>query len=483
MARETRAMSAVDAAWYYIDGPANLAQVTGVLLTQEPLDFAHVKEVYRKRLLRFDRFRQRVVESALPMLTPYWEDVPRFNIDHHVCPVKLRRPADKARLMEFLGEIVSTPLDRSRPLWQVHVVTNVDGGSALIMRFHHCIGDGTAMMALALQLFDTEPDGPSGGPPPLPHPKGSMLNGLTRSANGAMTLPAQLVASTLQSSLDFVLHPVLAFERAGLAMGGIGMLVAELLRTPDPQTPFKGKFGIKKRVAWSEPVGLADIKTIGRLCDAKVNDVLVAGMTGAIRQYLRKRGVKVDRITQRALVPVDLRPRERALELGNEFGLVLLDLPIQMGDPLARLRKVKENMDALKRSPEAIAVYGLFNLLGYLPRVVEDFAVDLFGSRASIVMTNVAGPRQTLYLAGVPIERIIFWVPHPGGQLGMGVSILSYRDSVSLAVVADAHLVPDPERITEQFRREFAEMLALAQPKVQKPARRSAGRRRAASRK
>jgi diacylglycerol O-acyltransferase / wax synthase len=167
-------------------------------------------------------------------------------------------------------------------------------------------------------------------------------------------------------------------------------------------------------------------------------------------------------------VPVDLRPRERALELGNEFGLVILDLPIQVSDPLLRLRKVKENMDALKRSPEAIAVYGLFNLMGYLPKAVEDFAIDLFESKASTVMTNVAGPRQPLYLAGVPIERIMFWVPHPGGQLGLGISILSYRDSVSLAVVADARLVPDPETITGRFEKEFAEMLALAQPAVKK---------------
>jgi len=116
-------------------------------------------------------------------------------------------------------------------------------------------------------------------------------------------------------------------------------------------------------------------------------------------------------------------------------------------------------MDALKHSPEAAAILTLFNLFGRGPKLVEDLAVDLFGSKASVVMTNVAGPQQTIYLAGVPIHRVMFWVPHPGRQLGMGISILRYKGSASLAVIADAGLVPDPETITEQFNREIARML------------------------
>ncbi|MGA8056259.1 MAG: WS/DGAT domain-containing protein, partial [Burkholderiales bacterium] len=122
----------------------------------------------------------------------------------------------------------------------------------------------------------------------------------------------------------------------------------------------------------------------------------------------------------------------------------------------------KAHMDALKRSPEAVAIMTLFDIFGRGPKAVEDLAVAVFGSKASVVMTNVAGPQQTLYLAGVPIDRLMFWVPHPGKQLGMGISILSYRGFASLAVIADAHLVPDPEAITEQFSREFAAMLKMA---------------------
>ena len=229
-----------------------------------------------------------------------------------------------------------------------------------------------------------------------------------------------------------------------------------------PQSPFKGEFSLAKRVAWSDPVAIADVKAIGALADAKVNDVLVAGMTGALRAYLKRRGVDVAKTTLRAMVPVDLRPPERALELGNDFGLVLLELAVGARTPLERLRVTKAHMDALKRSPEPVAMRLLFDIFGRTPKMVSDIPSAMLSSKASVVMTNVAGSPHTLYVAGVPIERVMFWVPHPGEHLGMGISILSYRGHATLAIVADAHLVPDPETITQLFQQEFVTMLAAA---------------------
>jgi WS/DGAT/MGAT family acyltransferase len=203
---------------------------------------------------------------------------------------------------------------------------------------------------------------------------------------------------------------------------------------------------------------------------AKINDVLVAGMSGALRVYLKKRGVDVDHMTVHAMVPVDLRPPERALELGNEFGLVILELAIGSKDPLQRVRLTKTRMDELKRSPEPAAILALFNIFGRGPKVVEDIAVRLFGTKASLVMTNVAGPTENLYLAGVPIDHVMFWVPHPGRELGMGISILSYKGYATLSVIADANLVPDPEAITNHFHHEFAMMLAAVRRMKEKAA-------------
>ena len=436
----TQAMTPVDAAWLHIDGPANLAQVTGILLTDEPLDFARVKEVYRRRLCRFDRFRQRVVEPPLPLGTPRWEDVPHFDVEQQMHRLALPAPHGKAALMDLVSDLASTPLDRQAPLWQVHVVDGVERGSALVMRFHHCLGDGTAMMAVSRELFDAAEDAETAPPPrprsSPPHPQAGLL--------------------------DRLVGPVLD------AASAASVLLEELRKPPDPRSPLKGAFGPRKRVAWSEPVSIEEIKAVGHSCSAKVNDVLVAAAAGALRGYLRGRGFDVEHDTLRAMVPVDLRPRDRALELGNEFGLVILELPICASRPLDRLRVTRDHMDALKRSPEAVAIRALLGIFGRGPKLLEDVAVDLFGSRASLVMSNVAGPRDRLYLAGVPIRRMMFWVPHPGRQLGMGISILSYHGSATLTVIADARLVPDPEAITRRFDQEFRLLRKAALRRVQR---------------
>jgi WS/DGAT/MGAT family acyltransferase len=408
----------------------------------------------------FDRFRQRVVERGFPIATPQWEDMPGFDIDQHVRHVALPFPGGHAALVALVNDIASAPLDHELPLWQVHVVDNVGGGSALIMRYHHCIGDGTAMMAVIERLYDTAADA-------SPRSRAARVRRVERGPDNRLLVPPRdIVGRTARgalaaavSAVDVAIHPQKVLDKAAVTLEGAGMLMLELLKRPDPQSPLKGDFGARKRVAWSKPIPIAKIKTIGAPSGAKINDVLVAGMTGALRAYLKQRGVDVNRTTVRAMVPVDLRPPERVGALGNEFGLVVLDLAVASPDSMRRLATTKARMDALKRSPEAAATLVLFNILGYGPKSVEDLATELFGSKASLVMTNVVGPRRTLYLAGVPIDRMMFWVPHPGRQLGMGISILSYKGTASLAVIADARLVPDPEAITTQFEREFEQML------------------------
>lgn len=438
---KTTPLSAADASWFHTDGPANLAIVMGVVLTKRPLNFDKVRRIYAERMVVFERFRQRVVETGFPLATPHWQDMPHFSIDQHLHHIALAAPHDEAALVRLVNDIASTPLDHALPLWQVHVVDDVMGGSALVMRCHHCIADGTAMMTVIQRLFDPAP-----GASPLPA-QAARGKGTTRAPARGVFAPA----------IDFVSGAA----RDALALaGGAGMLVGELLRADDPPSPLKGEFALGKRVAWSRPVAITDIKAIGKRFDAKVNDVLVAAMTGALRGYLQGRGIDVNHTSLRAMVPVDLRPPERMGQLGNEFGLVLLDLPVTTARADHRLALTKARMDALKRSPEALATRALLDLLGRGPKLLEDLSNDLFGRKASLVMTNVTGPREVLYLAGVPIERILAWAPHPGKQLGMAVSILSYRGMAGLTVIGDAHLVPDPELIALAFDREFRRMLA-----------------------
>jgi len=452
---KTYPMSAADAAWFHNDGPANLAIVMGVVLTKKPLDFERVRKIYNERIVSFDRFRQRVVETGFPMATPHWQDMPNFSIDQHLHHIALSAPHDEAALVKLVNDLASMPLDHSLPLWQAYVVDDVEGGSALITRAHHCMADGTAMMTVTQRLYDPAP-----GAKPLPPPRARGAS-IGKGAGKGLFAPA----------IDFITEAA----RDALALaGGAGMLASELLRADDPPSPLKGDFALGKRVAWSQPIAIRDIKAIGKHYDAKVNDVLVAAMTGALRTYLKGRAIDVNQTTVRALVPVDLRPPERIGQLGNEFGLVLLDLAVAEVRADRRLALTKARMDALKHSPEPLATKALLNLLGRGPKGLEDFSNNLFGRKASVVMSNVVGPADVLYLAGVPIDRILPWAPHPGKQLGMAVSILSYRGAASLTVIGDAHLVPDPELITAEFGREFKKLLKSTQDGVEKLAAKNA---------
>ena len=188
---------------------------------------------------------------------------------------------------------------------------------------------------------------------------------------------------------------------------------------------------------------------------------MLSAVAGGLRDYLIARDADVSDLEIRAVIPVDLRPPQRGIELGNAFGLVFLALPLSIDDPVERLRETKKRMDAIKQSIEAVTFYSLLNIFGVTPRQVEEQGLNIFGSRATAVMTNVRGPDQALYIAGSKIENMMGWVPQ-AGHLGLGVSIFSYDGKVSVGVITDAGLVPDPEKITARFRARFDELLAIA---------------------
>ncbi|MFQ3630160.1 WS/DGAT/MGAT family O-acyltransferase [Roseiflexus sp.] len=451
MAQDSHPLGAVDSAWLHMDDPTNLMMVTGVALLDGSIDVERCYRTFESRLLFFERFRMRVADHRGSFGTPRWEPDPHFSIRSHIHRVALPSPGDMTTLQEFLGDLASTPLDYTKPLWQVHLVENVLGGSAVVMRFHHCIGDGVAMNTVMRRLMDTTPDAPIEIPKPQSnHNLGPLLEPIVSTIEGSIKLADDLV----HEGMEFLRHPEHLLDLPAQAASGAMALSRVLLLPPETKTLFKGPLGVQKRVAWSSPTPLERVKEIGRVAGAKVNDVLLAAVAGALRTYLIEHGARVDGLEIRAVIPVDLRPPSRAHDLGNEFGLVFLSLPLGTPGPTMRLAEIKQRMEALKRSPEAYVFYGLLNFFGRTPAQVEEQAVNLFGSKATAVMTNVRGPLEQLYLAGNRITNIMFWVPQ-SGRLGMGVSIMSYCGQVTLGVITDAGLVPDPETITAAFEKEF----------------------------
>jgi diacylglycerol O-acyltransferase / wax synthase len=450
---QSEPMSAVDYAWLRMDEPANLMIINGVLVLDEPVDFERLRSVVEHRLAVLPRFRQRVV---LRKRKPYWEPDAAFDLDAHLQRLRLPEPGDEAALRQVLDGLISSPLDPDRPLWSLHLLEGFNGGSVLFGKIHHCIGDGVALLMVVLSLTDLTP-----GPSEVPNP----VTGLLRRDEGEVHTARELVEQVMPDAMRLLEMPVEALRRTATWIKGLGSVAAFArlaLRPADPKTIFKGPLQIEKRVAWSDAVPVEEVKAIGRALGGTVNDVLLTAVAGGMRRYLERRGKTVHgRLSFRAAMPVNLRPLEKMARLGNEFGLIFLSLPAGIVDPAARLAELRRRASALKRSLEPVVVYRVLQLLGMTPLVVQKIVVRIFGTKATAVMTNVPGPRETLYLAGKPVREIFFWVPQ-SGRVGLGISIFSYAGHVRMGLASDAGLVPDPEAIVRGFHEEFEELRARA---------------------
>jgi len=345
----------------------------------------------------------------------------------------------------MIGDLIGQPLDLQRPPWQAHLVENYEGGSALITRLHHCIGDGAALVRMQRALADTRRDGWRSAPAlPAAAPRTGTGPDLATQALGA-----------LRGVAGAAVDPGRVLGAIRTVAAGAGTLARLSLLDPDPPTPLRASPGVLKRAAWSDPIPLSAVRRIARAAGATVNDALVSAVAGGLGAYLGERGVPAPRI--RAMVPVDVRPRTDADITGNRFSLVLLELPVGVRDARERLMRVKIEMDRIKASLEAQVGWALVAGLGMLPAALERPAAGFFGDKATLVLTNVIGPRRRLHLAGSPIRMQTFWEPESGG-LSLGVSIFSYAGEVVLGVVSDERSVPRPAALVAAFERAFADL-------------------------
>lgn len=439
-----------------MDSPTNRMVITSVLVLDDAIDIATLRTLVQERFLGFPRFRQRVEETSAG---PRWEMDPHFDLTQHVHRSALPGAAGQPELQERVSELMSRPLDASKPLWDIELIEDFQGGSAAIVRIHHCIADGIALVQVLLSLTDEYFD-----PARFPtlERNRSLVPGIVKAPFNAARSVATAGKHLLAEGVESVLNPSHLTTRAkqGLSLGAALSKLA--LIDPDSDTLFKGVLSVAQRVTWSDALDLQRVKAMGRALDAKVNDVLLGAVAGALRHYLQQHGAPTQGVTVRALIPVNLRSPEKAFELGNRFGLVYADLPVYLDKNVERVREVKRQMDEIKASSEAIAAFSILEALGYFPSDLEAKAVELFSSKASAVMTNVPGPRELLHMKGRPLQYIMPWVPR-AGSIGLGVSIFSYNGTVRLGVASDAHLIPDPETILAGFQDMFdglAERLA-----------------------
>ena len=468
-------MSKVDTAWLRMDCDANLMMIVGVWQLAPGIKHAAVCERVENSLLKYDRFKQRVMEDAAGAT---WVNDRNFELGNHILLERL--PAvpkgveggQQVMLQDRVAALATQRLDPKRPLWQMHLIedyTGPDGvkGSALIVRIHHCIADGIALISVTMSLVD------GGTPPPERRKKDAAATGAEDWITDTLLKPfTDITIKALGAVGEGAARSLgmLGDPRKGMEQGMSGSMdvakvllqvvkdgAALALMPDDSKTRLKGKPGGTKKVAWCQPIPLDEVRAVGKALNCSINDVLLSCVAGALGEYLKSCGDDVAGQEIRAMVPVNLRPLDQAHKLGNRFGLVPLVLPIGVENPIERVYEVRRRMAALKGSYQPLLAFSLLAVAGLLIKPAQDAMLNLFAKKTTAVMTNVPGPREKLKFCGATLEQSMFWVPQ-SGDVGLGVSILSYGGGVQFGVITDSKLCPDPQRIIDEFVPEFAKL-------------------------
>ncbi|MCA3222004.1 MAG: wax ester/triacylglycerol synthase family O-acyltransferase [Burkholderiales bacterium] len=459
-------LSPVDTAWLRMDAPGNLMMIVGVDLLEGPCDAPRLKRLLENTLLAYPQFRSRVVMDPSGA---WWEEDADFDLDHHLVRIGLPGKGGKAELQKLVATLAGQALDPMRPLWQFHLVENFDGGHALIVRIHHCIADGIALIGVLLSMTTDRPDAPDPDlARPARHEAGEgdwwdpWLKPFTQGTVKALDATGDIASKVLQAYGAVLSDPNLAGEAATeyarVATQVSKDIIGLALMQTDTATSLKGRPGGAKVVAWNEPLPLPDVKAVGKALGCSVNDVLLACAAGAIRGYLLARGDDLEGAELRAMVPVNLRGPGKPKSLGNKFGLVPLLLPVGIEHPVERVLEVHRRMHELKEGYMPVIAMAILGMTGLAPRMVQKQVLDLLASKATAVMTNVPGPQQALYMAGSRMKQMMFWVPQ-SGDIGMGVSILSYGGAVQFGLITDKKLCRDPQAIIDRFAPEFENLV------------------------
>ncbi len=445
-------MTSVDAAWLRMDTPLNLMVVTSAQWYDRPLDRVKVAQVLEERMIAlFPRFSQRVVEDH----GLWWEDVEDFDVEDRIHDLTLPGAAGRAELEKAVGDQVSVPLPWDRPLWDIYLIDRYEEGAAAIFRMHHAIADGFSLVRVLLSLTDDPGVEPADIAPVSDEPAGwadlvsDAVRGAFSLAAHPLTVPKGVLGLANPTRLIDLAHTVVSDTKAA------GRL---LLLPPDHPTVLKGPLGHEKQTTWTDPISVDDVKSATKASAATINDLLLAAVAGALRTYLVRRRSAVADV--RAIVPFNLRPLDKPLpaDLGNQFGLVYLTLPLEAATHQERLDQVKHRMDTIKGSAQGVVAYGVLEILGKTPGTVENLAIRIFSSKGTGVMTNVPGPRHPVTLAGSRLLGTIGWGP-TSGDLGLGVGIFSYAGEITVGFCVDKGLIPDVEVLRADFMAELYTLL------------------------
>jgi diacylglycerol O-acyltransferase / wax synthase len=455
-------LTAIDASFLHQDGPNSHMHVGAVARFEgPPPPFDEFLDSLRMRLHLVPRYRQKLQIPPAGTGRPLWVDDPTFNLEYHVRQTALPKPGSERQLLELAGRVYSQQLDRARPLWEVWMVEGLDdGGFALISKTHHAMVDGIAGVDIAQVMFDlsplpTEIDHPDRAWQPAREPTSAELL-----AAGTLGL-LRTGVRTAAHAAGMLRAPQAALHGAREAAEGLGEIVWAGLN-PAPATPLNVPIGPHRRYEVVR-AGLDEFKLVKNAFGGTVNDVVLAVVSGALREWLHGRGVRTEGLELRALVPVSIRPSGERGALGNRLAAMRGPLPVYIDHPVERLRSVRAAMDGLKESKQAVGAEVLANVQNFAPPTILAQASRLnFSTRLfNLLVTNVPGPQFPLYVLGRELEAV-FPVAFLPKDHALAIAIMSYNGQMSFGLLGDYDAVPDIGVVAEGIGASLAELVALA---------------------
>jgi diacylglycerol O-acyltransferase len=454
-------MSALDAAFFNLERTGQLLHVGSVCIVDGPLDYGRLVDEIASRLHLIPRYTQRVVPVPLGIAHPTWEPMPHFDPRQHIMRHQLRPPGDLGQLAKLASRLFARPLDREKPLWELHQIDGVEGGrSAIFSKVHHCMIDGVSGVQLMGVLFDPSPSPVPHPPAPAPETMPALPSSTTQLWRGLRNAARGLAAQG-RALADLLARPADAMKELSGTADALGEVLRVLLERVPP-TPFNGHVSILRRVLW-KTVALHELKSIKNRLGGTVNDAVLATISGALRRYLEGHGVNPDRIELKALCPVNVRTADEHMALGNRVSMMVAPLPVGIYDTAERYRQVRAATAQLKASGESARMTRILDLMTLLPPALQTAAgwLQVQSAPVNTICTNVPGPPVSLYSQGRRIDTMVPLVPLAQG-IGLAFAMLSYADTLTIGVTLDPALIRDGERIVECLGESFEELCALA---------------------
>jgi diacylglycerol O-acyltransferase / wax synthase len=462
-------LSYLDASFLALETRTSHMHVTGVAIFEaSPLrtatggiDIARIRSHVRSKLQYIPRYRQRL-EWVPYDRRPVWVDDEQFNFEYHVRHTSLPRPGSDSQLKDLAGRIVSTKLDRNKPLWEMWVAEGLsDDRFAIIAKIHHCMIDGLSGVDLTTILLNVAPDStveeePQWTPRPAPTP--------TQLAVAESARLTRRVIDRLSNVGEMVKEGKVLTDRAlDRSAAAVSSLRSGWL-SPSDKTPLNPDIGPNRRFDWTE-MELGQIKAVKDVLGGSVNDVILATTAGAVRRFLiEERGYEPGSAPFRAMNPVSTRTQDSRGQMGNQVAMWLVDLPIAEPDAIQRYEAITSATQNLKETNQALGAATIVELSAGTPMTLLSLASRLVGPRIrpfNMTVTNIPGPQFPMYLLESPMlanyPMVPLWAQH-----GIGVALFSYNGGLLWGVQADYDTLPDSDKFIAALHTSFDELQRLA---------------------